>query len=113
MYDKSHSRKEIYKMLKKLEDMVKDKGHAAGTRFAVNDTSENKEKGLWYHSERLALVFGLISLPTDSPIKIPEDLCGLSVMELISGILQREIVIRDINRFHRFADGSCSWGDYW
>ncbi|ONK67664.1 uncharacterized protein A4U43_C05F2450 [Asparagus officinalis] len=116
--DRSHSRtKEIYAMLRKLEDLVKEKGYVADTRFAVNDVDGYKEQGLWYHSERLALAFGLISLPADAPIRIKKNLrtcvdCH-GVMKLVSGILQREIVIRDINRFHRFAHGSCSCGDYW
>jgi len=118
VHDRSHSRtKEIYEMLKKLEGMVKEKGYVADTRFAVNDTNGHKEQGLWYHSERLALAFALISLPADAPIRIKKNLrtcvdCH-AVMKIVSGILQREIVIRDINRFHRFTDGLCSCGDYW
>ncbi|CAI0382053.1 unnamed protein product [Linum tenue] len=28
-------------------------------------------------------------------------------------VTEREIVLRDANRFHHFKDGSCSCGDYW
>jgi hypothetical protein len=31
----------------------------------------------------------------------------------ISGIVGREIVVRDNGRFHRFKDGQCSCRDYW
>ncbi|XP_039129500.1 LOW QUALITY PROTEIN: putative pentatricopeptide repeat-containing protein At5g52630 [Dioscorea cayenensis subsp. rotundata] len=118
-HDRSHDQtKEIYKMLAKLQELVKQKGYIADTRYAVNDVGDKyKEQGLWYHSERLALAFGLISLPENAPIRIKKNLrtCGdcHAVMKLVSGIVQREIVLRDTNRFHHFFDGSCSCRDYW
>ncbi|GJM87934.1 hypothetical protein PR202_ga03941 [Eleusine coracana subsp. coracana] len=33
--------------------------------------------------------------------------------KLISGIVEREFVVRDLNRFHHFKSGSCSCNDYW
>ncbi|WKA02585.1 hypothetical protein VitviT2T_020756 [Vitis vinifera] len=118
-HDRSHSSSdEIYKMLEKLEKLVKKKGYVAETEFVTNHLEENEEEqGLWYHSEKLALAFGLLTLPIDSPIRIKKNLrtCGHchTVMKLASKIFDREIIVRDINRFHRFADGFCSCGDYW
>lgn len=118
VHDQSHSRtEEIYGMLRRLKDLVKEKGYVADTRFAVNDTGEYKEEGLWYHSERLALAFGLISMPVGAPVLIKKNLrtcvdCH-AVMKLVSEILQRDIVLRDTRRYHRFSGGSCSCGDYW
>ncbi|KAK4253728.1 hypothetical protein QN277_010367 [Acacia crassicarpa] len=76
-----------------------------------------KARLLWVHSERLALSFGLIHLPHGCPIHIIKNLricvdCHI-VMKLISKIMQRDIIIRDMNRFHHFQHGTCSCGDYW
>lgn len=118
VHDQSHERtQEIYEMLSRLEDLVKEKGYVADTLCAVNDVEEYKEHGLWHHSERLALAFGLITLPEAAPIRIKKNLrtCGdcHTVMKLVSGIFQRLIILRDINRFHQFVGGSCSCKDYW
>lgn len=117
-HDKSHSRTvEIYEMLGKLEELVKNKGYVAETQYAINDVGEYKEKSLWYHSEKLALAFGLLALPLGLPIRIKKNLrtCGdcHTVMKIASEIFEREIIVRDINRFHRFAGGLCSCRDYW
>ncbi|XP_022727121.1 putative pentatricopeptide repeat-containing protein At5g13230, mitochondrial isoform X2 [Durio zibethinus] len=80
---------------------------------------ENKEKErlLWVHSERLALAFALFRTSSGSQIRIIKNLricvdCH-AAMKLISKIVQRDIIIRDMNRFHHFHDGICSCGDYW
>ncbi|GMG99814.1 hypothetical protein Nepgr_001654 [Nepenthes gracilis] len=116
--DKSHSRTdEIYEILRNLRELAKKKGYVAETQYAINDVEVNKEQSLWYHSERLALAFGLLALPTGAPIRIKKNLrtCGdcHTVMKFASEIFVREIFVRDINRFHHFANGSCSCRDYW
>ncbi|XP_049934017.1 putative pentatricopeptide repeat-containing protein At5g52630 isoform X2 [Nymphaea colorata] len=117
--DKSHTRsREIYEMIQMLVDLVKPKGYAADKQCAVNDVGDDsKEKSLWYHSEKLALAFGLLTIPDGAPIRIKKNLriCGdcHTFMKLISESLEREIIIRDINRFHRFSSGICSCKDFW
>ncbi|CAK9137695.1 unnamed protein product [Ilex paraguariensis] len=118
VHDRSHSRtNKIYEMLGKLKELVKKKGYVAETQYAINNVEEYKEQSLWYHSEKLALAFGLLTLPVRAPIRIKKNLttCGdcHTVMKFASEIFEREIIVRDINRFHRFADGLCSCGDYW
>ncbi|KAG9459992.1 hypothetical protein H6P81_004500 [Aristolochia fimbriata] len=79
VHDKSHTNtKEIYEMLGKIQVLVKKKGYVAETEWAINDTGGYKEQSLWYHSEKLALAFGLITLPTGAPIRIKKNLrtCG-------------------------------------
>ncbi|XP_051132634.1 pentatricopeptide repeat-containing protein At2g22070-like [Andrographis paniculata] len=116
--DRSHSMtNEIYKMLEKLEELVKQKGYVPKLQRSSNDLDEDEEKNLWYHSERLALAFGLLIVPVGAPIRIKKNLrtcddCHV-VMKYASAIYKRDIIIRDINRFHHFADGSCSCGEYW
>ncbi|KAL2511772.1 Tetratricopeptide repeat (TPR)-like superfamily protein [Abeliophyllum distichum] len=117
-HDKSHSRtNEIYKMLGKLEELVKHKGYVAEIQYAINNADEYKERSLWYHSEKLALAYGLLVIPEGAPIRIKKNLrtCGdcHTVMKFASEIFRREIIVRDINRFHRFANGLCSCNDYW
>ncbi|KAK1307213.1 Pentatricopeptide repeat-containing protein [Acorus calamus] len=78
---------------------------------------EEKEKVLYKHSEKLAVVFGLLSTPKGATIRIMKNLrvCNdcHNVMKLISKIENRKIVVRDRNRFHCFEGGLCSCGDYW
>ncbi|XP_010453383.1 PREDICTED: putative pentatricopeptide repeat-containing protein At5g13230, mitochondrial [Camelina sativa] len=78
---------------------------------------EEKDKRLWVHSERLALAYGLVRLPSRNRILIIKNLRICSdchnAMKVISGIVQRDLVIRDMNRFHHFHAGVCSCGDYW
>ncbi|XWS22265.1 hypothetical protein CRYUN_Cryun29cG0019400 [Craigia yunnanensis] len=75
VHDKSHARMdEIYEMLKKVEELVKIKGYVPQIQFAVNSAEEFKEQSLWYHSEKIALAFGLLALPAGAPIRIKKNL---------------------------------------
>ncbi|KAH6836896.1 Pentatricopeptide repeat superfamily protein [Perilla frutescens var. hirtella] len=117
--DASHSRNdEIQAMLTKLKNDLKGVGYVADTKMALYDLEdEEKESEVWYHSEKIALAFGLIALPPGVPIRITKNLricvdCH-SAIKFISGIVGREIIVRDNNRFHRFVDSQCSCGEYW
>ncbi|KZV51605.1 pentatricopeptide repeat-containing protein-like [Dorcoceras hygrometricum] len=117
--DTSHSRNsEIQAMLAKLKKEMKASGYIPATNLALFDVEdEEKESELWCHSEKIALAYGLISLPPGVPIRINKNLrvcvdCH-SAIKFISRIVQREIIVRDNNRFHRFKDNQCSCGDYW
>lgn len=116
--DRSHSRtQEIYALLRNLKNLVKKKGYMSKTQFATNDMEQNKEQSLWHHSEKLALAFGLLALPAGAPIRIKKNLrtcedCH-AVIKFASEIYNREIIVRDTNRFHHFSGGFCSCRDYW
>ncbi|PWA55478.1 tetratricopeptide repeat (TPR)-like superfamily protein [Artemisia annua] len=108
----------IYMMLDEVNGWLKDNGYSPQTDIVLHDFG-NKERArsLEVHSEKLAVAFGLISTEAGSSIKIVKNLricldCH-EVMKLISKITRRRIVVRDRNRFHHFADGLCSCGDYW
>ncbi|CAA0810681.1 Pentatricopeptide repeat-containing protein [Striga hermonthica] len=108
----------IYMKLGELNARLRDVGYKPDTSYVLHDIEEEqKEAILSRHSERLAIAFGLISVPCGIPIKIIKNLrvCGdcHTVIKLISKLEGREIVVRDSNRFHHFNDGSCSCGDYW
>jgi pentatricopeptide repeat protein len=117
--DTSHPQWEkIYAMLEILARQVKDAGYMPNTRFALHDIEEEeKEYLLCSHSEKLAIAFGLINTCPGTPLHIINNLrmCGdcHSVTKFISRIVEREMIVRDANRFHHFKDGLCSCGDYW
>ncbi|KAL0555709.1 hypothetical protein IC582_009665 [Cucumis melo] len=117
--DNSHSLSEkIYAKLDELGRELKAVGHVPTTEFVLFDIEEEeKEHFLGYHSEKLAVAFGLIASPPNCVIRVVKNLrvCGdcHDAIKLISKITKREIIIRDTNRFHTFIDGSCSCKDYW
>ncbi|XP_043700496.1 pentatricopeptide repeat-containing protein At3g12770 [Telopea speciosissima] len=117
--DKSHPRsKEIFLELERLERRLKEAGFVPDTGSVLHDLNhEEIEYTLCNHSERLAIAYGLISTPPATTLRITKNLRACvnchSAAKLISKIVNREIVIRDANRFHHFKDGLCSCGDYW
>jgi len=109
---------EIYNEIRVLNAKMKSLGYVPDYSFVLQDVEEDeKEQILTSHSERLAIAFGLISTPPKSPIRIFKNLrvCGdcHNATKYISKITEREIIVRDSNRFHHFKDGFCSCGDYW
>ncbi|XP_041005429.1 putative pentatricopeptide repeat-containing protein At3g11460, mitochondrial [Juglans microcarpa x Juglans regia] len=117
--DRSHQQtKDIYAELESLNQRLKEAGYKPDTSSVFyNVDEEAKEKMLWGHSERLAIAFALINTGPGTIIRITKNLrvCGdcHTVTKLISKIACREIIMRDIHRFHHFKDGICSCGDYW
>lgn len=117
--DNSHPKsKEILEYLAELSKRMKEVGYVPDTNFVLHDVElEQKEQNLSYHSEKLAVAFGIISTPTGTPIKIFKNLrtcvdCH-NAIKFISKITERKITVRDSNRFHCFEAGSCSCKDYW
>eukprot|EP01018_Ginkgo_biloba_P016207 Gb_38680 [translate_table: standard] len=117
--DRSHPQTEdIYVKLEELTHQMKEAGYRPNTSLVLHDVEEEqKEQFLCHHSEKLAIAFGLISLPSGTPIRIVKNLrvcvdCHTAT-KFISKIAGREVVLRDANRFHHFKDGLCSCGDYW
>ncbi|GAV59661.1 PPR domain-containing protein/PPR_2 domain-containing protein/DYW_deaminase domain-containing protein [Cephalotus follicularis] len=117
--DETHPQaEEIFQMWENLLRQMKMKGYVPNTSVVLLDMEEQeKEKVLFRHSEKLALVFGLMNTSPGTPIRIMKNLrvcedCH-AAFKMISAIVNREIVVRDRNRFHRFKDGSCSCRNYW
>lgn len=117
--DRSHSRSgEIYAKLDELRDLMNKAGYVPMVEIDLHDVEESeKELLLFHHSEKLAVAFGLIATPPGAPIRIKKNLrvcldCH-TAFKFICKIVSREIVVRDVNRFHHFRNGSCSCGDYW
>lgn len=117
--DKAHPQmNQIMEKLNKLSSEMKRSGYFPNTHFVLQDVEEQeKEQILCGHSEKLAVVLGLLNTLPGSSLRVIKNLriCGdcHSVIKFISRFERREISVRDTNRFHHFKDGVCSCGDYW
>ncbi|GAB4843942.1 hypothetical protein Ancab_013906 [Ancistrocladus abbreviatus] len=108
----------LYKDDEKYIAALNEKAYVPDTRYVLHDIDqEAKEQSLLYHSERLAIAYGLISTPARTPLRIIKNLriCGdcHNAIKIMSRIVGRELIVRDNKRFHHFKDGKCSCGDYW
>ncbi|XP_019463731.1 PREDICTED: pentatricopeptide repeat-containing protein At5g48910-like [Lupinus angustifolius] len=117
--DDSHPRaKDIHLMLEEISKKLNLEGYRLDiTQVLLKMDDKNKENVLHYHSEKIAVAFGLISTSPNTPLQIVKNLricedCHSS-MKLISKIYERRITVRDRKRFHHFEHGSCSCMDYW
>jgi pentatricopeptide repeat protein len=79
--DRSHPQSHrIYEKLEELSGQMKEGGYVPNMRFVLNDVEEEQmESILCYHSEKLAIAFGLLNTPTGTPIRIIKNLraCGI------------------------------------
>ncbi|KAM0914359.1 hypothetical protein ACQ4PT_011557 [Festuca glaucescens] len=110
--------KDIFAMAKDMMRKIRLEGYVADTSDVLHDiTDEAKETSLLYHSEKLAIAFGLLHTRPGDTMRITKNLrvcrdCH-EATKFISRVFEREIVVRDRNRFHHFKDGMCSCKDYW
>ena len=117
--DSSHPQiGEIHVELEKMAMDMKHMGYVPDTKLVLHNVEEeDKERLLYYHSERLAIVFGLINTSPGTPLHIIKNLrvCGdcHTATKYMSKLSGRVIIVRDANRFHHFENGICSCGDYW
>lgn len=100
---------EIYCQVEEMFVRIRDVGY-------VPDTDE-RDNPLRYHSEKLAIAFGLLKTKPGELIRVTKNLrvckdCH-EVSKLISKVYDREIIVRDRNRFHHFKGGLCSCKEYW
>lgn len=108
----------IYAELQRLQVLMKEAGYVPYKEALLQDVGEQAEEHmLCYHSEILAIAFGLISTTKGRTIRITNNLRTCSschtAIKFISSNVHRKIIVRDFNRFHHFQHGLCSCGDYW
>ncbi|AES95662.2 putative DYW domain-containing protein [Medicago truncatula] len=108
----------IYEMIHQMEWQLKFEGYIPDTSQVLLDVDdEEKKERLKFHSQKLAIAFGLIHTSEGSPLRITRNLRMCSdchtYTKYISMIYEREITVRDRLRFHHFKNGSCSCKDYW
>ncbi|XP_077230644.1 tetratricopeptide repeat (TPR)-like superfamily protein [Tasmannia lanceolata] len=117
--DTSHPQnKEIYSFLEGIESLAQEQGYMSYRVSHVLSADKcRKEQNVRSHSEKLALAFGIINTSPEKTLHIYKNLrvcddCH-TFTKFVSMITIREIIMRDLNRFHHFKNGSCSCGDYW
>ncbi|KAG4956730.1 hypothetical protein AAZX31_15G149000 [Glycine max] len=117
--DASHPQsKELHEYLETLSQTMRKEGYVPDISCVLHNVDdEEKETMLCGHSERLAIAFGLLNTPPGTTIRVAKNLrvcndCHVAT-KIISKIMDREIILRDVRRFHHFANGTCSCGDYW
>ncbi|CAA7405852.1 unnamed protein product [Spirodela intermedia] len=117
--DREHPRAdEIYTKLRDLLAAIRPLGYVPDLDGVFHDVEdEQKEECLSFHSEKLAVAFGILTMPPTAPIHVMKNLricddCH-TALTLISLAAARTVVVRDANRFHCFEDGRCSCGSYW
>ncbi|EAZ28899.1 hypothetical protein OsJ_12939 [Oryza sativa Japonica Group] len=118
--DGSHPHsQEARRMVDEVIEQLKLVGYVPNTShvFHVEMGEEEKATSLRYHSEKLAISFGLLNTAPGTTLRIVKNLrvcpdCH-SMAKLVSMVFNRRIILRDLNRFHHFEDGVCSCGDYW
>ncbi|CAJ2668502.1 pentatricopeptide repeat-containing protein At5g39680-like [Trifolium pratense] len=109
---------QIYKKVQILLEMIKQLGYVPNIEAVLHDVEdEQKESYLNYHSEKLAIAYGLMKIPSPAPIHVIKNLricddCHTAV-KLISKVTNRLIIVRDASRFHHFRDGTCTCSDHW
>ena len=117
--DKTHPEiKKIEGMWDEILRKIRLAGYTGNTADALFDIDEEeKESALYRHSEKLAIAFGIMKTKARSPIRIVKNLrvcedCHTAT-KLISEVFERELIVRDRNRFHHFKGGACSCMDFW
>lgn len=117
--DRKHERtEEIYEKLAELMESIEKLGYKPVWDEMLHEVGKGEKKeALWYHSEKLALAYGIVSgaAPAGKPMRIIKNLrickdCH-EAFKYISRAIDKEIIVRDVNRYHKFLNGSCTCGD--
>ncbi|RVW58123.1 putative pentatricopeptide repeat-containing protein [Vitis vinifera] len=112
---------EMYELLGNLHEKAKSFGYEWEESFRGDDEEEDadEEKALTsivYHSEKLAIAFGLLNTSNAVPIRVTKSISMCrdchNFIRIISLLSAREIIIRDSKRLHKFINGHCSCGDF-
>ncbi|CAL5198384.1 unnamed protein product [Lathyrus oleraceus] len=117
--DISHSRKvEIYNTLDEINKQLRIAGYVVELSSELHKM-DDKGKGyaLSYHSEKLAIAFGVLVTPPGMALRVASNLricvdCH-NFLKLFSAVYNRDVILRDHKRFHHFRRGHCSCSDYW
>ncbi|AEE83309.1 Pentatricopeptide repeat (PPR) superfamily protein [Arabidopsis thaliana] len=109
---------EIHEYFQDLTKRASEIGYVQDCFSLLNELQhEQKDPIIFIHSEKLAISFGLLSLPATVPINVMKNLrvCNdcHAWIKFVSKVSNREIIVRDAYRFHHFEGGACSCKDYW
>ena len=117
--DQSHPN---YNQIERKKQQLIEKLNSMGYKFEESvitrqlNEYENVETHLCGHSEKLALLYGLISTTKNTTLTVAKNLrvckdCH-NVCKIISKLEKRVIKLRDAKRWHIFKDGKCSCNDF-
>lgn len=117
--DISHSKMvELYHTLDEINKQLKIAGYVVELSSELHKI-DDKEKcyALSYHSEKLAIAFGVLATPPGTTLRVASNLrvcvdCH-NFLKLFSAVYNRDVTLRDHKRFHHFRGGQCSCSDYW
>ncbi|KAK7291753.1 hypothetical protein RIF29_07137 [Crotalaria pallida] len=110
--------KAIYAKVDEMLESIRLVGYVPDSEAMLHDiVEEERENPLFYHSEKLAVAYGLLKTKQGETLRITKNLrickdCH-QACKLISNVYSCDIIIRDRNRFHHFSKGECSCKDYW
>ncbi|KAL2239744.1 UNVERIFIED_CONTAM: Pentatricopeptide repeat-containing protein [Sesamum indicum] len=109
---------DIHKYLEVLNNRLAALGYVQDRSSLWNDLElGQKDPTAYIHSEKLAVVFGLLSLSNMIPLHVMKNLrvCNdcHNWIKFVSKVVDRTIIVRDAYRFHHFQNGLCSCKDYW
>ncbi|KAJ4913717.1 Pentatricopeptide repeat-containing protein [Raphanus sativus] len=110
--------REYYMALKSLKEHMVELGYVPESKLALHDVDkESKDENLFNHTEKFAFVSSFLNTPARSPVRVLKNLrvcidCH-NALKLMSKVVGRVLVSRDVKRFHHMTDGVCSCRDYW
>ncbi|KAK9669226.1 hypothetical protein RND81_13G117200 [Saponaria officinalis] len=117
--DISHPQKdEIYETIHEILQQLRIAGYVPQISSEMHDMeATEKENALCYHSEKLAIAFGVLSTPPGTTIRVANSVricvdCH-DFAKVFSAAYDRKVIIRDRNRIHIFRKGGCSCSDCW
>jgi pentatricopeptide repeat protein len=105
---------QILSKLKEINGNLKVFGYNSDNSNVFSEAGSGKK--VFWHSEKVALAFGLLHSSPYSTIRIVKNFMICSdchqALKILSKIYNREIILRDRIMVHHFKDGSCSCTDY-
>lgn len=115
--DKSHSAStEMYTLLDNLVDKAKSLGYKLQKSLEMDEEEDKVKAFSTVHSEKLAVAFGLLNLPSGASIRVLKSISMCrdchNLLKYMSVLTGKEIIVRDSKRLHRFSNGSCCCGDF-
>ncbi|KAL0726493.1 hypothetical protein Bca4012_022586 [Brassica carinata] len=110
--------REYYLALKGLKEHMVELGYVPESKLALHDVDkESKDENLFNHTEKFAFVSSFLNSPARSPVRVLKNLrvcvdCH-NALKLMSKVVGRQLISRDVKRYHHMQDGVCSCRDYW
>eukprot|EP00026_Physarum_polycephalum_P001404 Phypoly_transcript_01405.p1 GENE.Phypoly_transcript_01405~~Phypoly_transcript_01405.p1 ORF type:complete len:722 (+),score=60.61 Phypoly_transcript_01405:719-2884(+) len=116
--DRDHpDTQKIYAEINKMRASALAAGYQPKTHLVLHEIpEEQKRETLWYHCEKLAVAYGIISTPSKAELVIKKNVrictdCHEAI-KYISKIYERRINVSDAARWHVFENGKCSCNDF-